>query len=314
MIQYCISVKNLYFGYKSIPVLDNISFDLEYGKVLGFLGSNGAGKTTTVKILSTLIKPLSGNVKIFGKDTLDFSNEIKERIGVVYQHPSFEESLTVERSLDLYGLLWDLKKDQRKFKIKELLEEFDLQKIKNIQTSELSIGQKRRVQVAREFMHNMELLFLDEPTVGLDPYARRLLLDYIKKKVKSGLTVFFTTHIMEEAEYLCDQIAIINKGKIITIDTPFGLKEKYGNVKIIEIKIDRLIDETTKKIIKSIALNEMDITYPKDNIIRINSINAQDLMSRLISAFSNYDILVDNISVNSPSLEDVFLTIIKENP
>ena len=213
---------------------------------------------------------------------------------------AFEESLTVERALDLYGLLWDLKKDQRKIRIRELLDEFDLQKIKNVQTSELSIGQKRRVQVAREFMHNMDLLFLDEPTVGLDPYARRLLLDFIKKKVNSGLTVFFTTHIMEEPEYLCDQIAIINKGKIITIDTPAGLKDKYGNVKMIEIKIDRKIDESIKRIIETITLNELDVTFPKEDTLRINSINAQELMSRMISIFSNNGILIENISVNSP--------------
>jgi len=311
--EHCISVKNLSFKYRSEQVLENISFDLEYGKVIGFLGSNGAGKTTTAKILSTLLKPLSGSVKIFGLDTIKFASDIKSRIGVVFQHPSFEESLTVERALDLYGLLWNLKKDQRKEKINEILDEFNLRQIKNTSIAELSIGQKRRVQVAREFMHDMNLLFLDEPTVGLDPYARRLLLDYIKRKVNSGLTVFFTTHIMEEAEYLCDQIAIINKGKIVTIDTPIGLKEKYGNTKIIEIKINRIIDEFVKRTIRSIIFNSSDVTFPKNNIIRINSIGAQDLMSRLISAFSKDGILIENISVNSPSLEDVFLTIIKES-
>jgi ABC-2 type transport system ATP-binding protein len=118
---------------------------------------------------------------------------------------------------------------------------------------------------------------------------------------------------MEEAEYLCDQIAIINKGKIVTIDTPIGLKEKYGNTKIIEIKINRIIDEFVKRTIRSIIFNSSDVTFPKNNIIRINSIGAQDLMSRLISAFSKDGILIENISVNSPSLEDVFLTIIKES-
>jgi ABC-2 type transport system ATP-binding protein len=311
--EHCISVKNLSFKYKSRQVLENISIDLEYGKVLGFLGPNGAGKTTTVKILSTLLKPFAGSVKIFGLDTTKFSSNIKERIGVVFQHPSFEESLTVERALDIYGLLWNLEKDQRKAKIKEILDEFHLRQIKDTSIAELSIGQKRRVQVAREFMHNMDLLFLDEPTVGLDPYARRLLLDYIKRKVNSGLTVLFTTHIMEEAEYLCDQIAIINKGKIVTIDTPIGIKEKYGNTKIIEIRINRIIDEFVRKTIRSIIFNTSDVTFPKNNIIRINSIGAQEVMSRLISAFSKDGVLIENISINNPSLEDVFLTIIKEN-
>ncbi len=311
---YCISVKDVCFAYnKSNHILQNISFDLEYGKVLGFLGSNGAGKTTTVKILSTILKPQSGSVTVFGKDTSKFSYEIKGRIGVVYQHPSFEESLTVERALDLYGLLWDIKKEQRKIKIKELLEEFDLEEIRNAQMSELSIGQKRRVQVAREFIHEMDLLFLDEPTVGLDPHARRLLLDYIKTKVRSGLTVFFTTHIMEEAEYLCDQIAIISKGKIVTIDTPAGLKQKYGDVKTIEIRIDCIIDQYIKRILETSSSNMSDISFPKSNIIRINSIDAQGIMSKMINSLSLSGIGVENVSINSPSLEDVFLTVIRSN-
>jgi ABC-2 type transport system ATP-binding protein len=309
----CISVDNLTFRYNSIPVLNDISFTIEYGKVLGFLGFNGAGKTTTVKILSTLLKPLSGKVTVFGMDISKHSNEIKERIGVVFQHPSFEENLTVKQALDVYGFLWGVRKDQRKIKVEQLLHDFDLDKIKNMNTSELSIGQKRRVQVAREFMHEMDLIFLDEPTVGLDPYARRLLLDYIRKKVSSGLTVFFTTHIMEEAEYLCDEIAIINKGKIITVDTPSALKERHGNIKIIEVKLGCHINESVKRMARSVVANQSVISFPKIDIIKINSPDAQDIMSKMITAFSNYNILVENISVNSPSLEDVFLTIIREN-
>lgn len=139
---------------------------------------------------------------------------------MILQESSYESRLTVQHSIDLYGLLWGIPQDKRRLKVKEILTEFDLQDIKDTVNDELSIGQRRRVQVAREFIHDMDLLFLDEPTVGLDPAARRTLLDHIKKQVKAGLTVFFTMHIMEEAEYLCDQIAIINKGKIIAFDRP----------------------------------------------------------------------------------------------
>src|ERR671933_1606099 len=235
--KYCISVFDLNQTYGSFHAIDGISFNVEYGKVFGFLGPNGAGKTTTIKILTTLIQPSSGTVKIFGKDILSHSMEIRKRIGVVMQQPSFEANLTVERALELYGFMWSLPSRKRKEKVIELLNAFDLENIRNIKNDELSIGQRRRVQVAREFMHDMDLLFLDEPTVGLDPSARRTLLDYIKRQVRDGLTVFFTTHIMEEAEYLCDEIAIINKGKIIATDTPAGLKQKYGGVKAVEIKL-----------------------------------------------------------------------------
>ncbi len=239
--QHCISVHELWKYYnKDIAAINGISLDVEYGKVFGFLGPNGAVKTTTIKILTTLIRPSSGKVYLFGKDIVKHSSEVRKRIGVVLQQPSFEANLTVERALDLYGFLWGLASEKRKDKLRGLLHAFDLESLRNIKNDELSIGQRRRVQVAREFMHEMDLLFLDEPVVGLDPSARRMLLDYIKRQVKAGLTVFFTTHIMEEAEYLCDEIAIINKGKILAFDTPAGLKQKYGGIKTIEIKFKNI--------------------------------------------------------------------------
>src|ERR671933_1478468 len=248
--QYCISVFDLHQTYGSFHAIDGISFNVEYGKVFGFLGPNGAGKTTTIKILTTLIQPSSGTVKIFDKDILLHSMEIRKRIGVVMQQPSFEANLTVERALDLYGFMWKLPARKRKEKVMELLDAFDLESLRNIKNDELSIGQRRRVQVAREFMHDMDLLFLDEPTVGLDPYARRTLLDFIKRQVRDGLTVFFTTHIMEEAEYLCDQVAIINRGKIIAFDTLTELKQKYGSVKAVEIKLKDLTAQSVMHIIR----------------------------------------------------------------
>src|ERR671920_2594751 len=236
--QHCISVYELMKYYNNdIRAINGISFNVKYGKVFGFLGPNGAGKTTTIKILTTLIRPSSGKVHIFGKDVVKHSSEVRKRIGVVLQQPSFEANLTVERALNLYGFLWGLAAKRRKDKLREILHAFDLESLRNTKNDELSIGQRRRVQVAREFMHDMDLLFLNEPTVGLDPAARRTLLDYVKKHVRGGLTVFFTTHIMEEAEYLCDEIAIINKGKIIATDTPAGLKQKYGGIKAVEIKL-----------------------------------------------------------------------------
>src|ERR687892_1294178 len=252
----CVSVSNLkkQYGNTNTFTLNGISFDVKYGTVFGFLGPNGAGKTTTLKILTTLLSPTSGSVSIFGKDVLKKQSEIKRKIGVVLQNPSFEANLTVERALDLYGLLWRLHDSKvRKNKVNEILSTFDLESIRNSKNDELSIGQRRRVQLAREFMHDddMDLLFLDEPTVGLDPSARRMLLDYIKKHVKSGLTVFFTTHIMEEAEYLCDEIAIIDHGKIIAFDTPTGLKQKYGEAKTIELTFKDALNKSFIDLLKS---------------------------------------------------------------
>ena len=323
----CIKVTNLkkQYGKDKPLVINDVSFAVKYGTVFGFLGPNGAGKTTTLKILTSLLNPSSGNVTIFGKDLIKKQSEIKRKIGVVSQNPSFEANLKVERSLDLYGLLWGLNdRKARKDKVKEILKTFDLESIKNSKNDELSIGQRRRVQLAREFMHDMDLLFLDEPTVGLDPSARRMLLDYIKKHVKSGLTVFFTTHIMEEAEYLCDEIAIIDNGIIIAFDTPIGLKQRYGGMnKSIEITFKDNLNEPFVDILKGIVKenekviddDELNYTYPEitlrgENAIKIEVNNIEKVISDIFLIVPKNGMEIENISVNSPSLEEIFLSIV----
>jgi ABC-2 type transport system ATP-binding protein len=308
--QHCISVRELRKYYNNdTRAIDGISFNVEYGKVFGFLGPNGAGKTTTIKVLTTLIRPSSGKVHIFGKEIVKHSSELRKRIGVVLQQPSFEANLTVERALNLYGFLWGLGTERRKDKLKDLLYAFDLESLRNTKNDELSIGQRRRVQVAREFMHDMDLLFLDEPTVGLDPSARRTLLDYIKKQVKAGLTVFFTTHIMEEAEYLCDEIAIIDKGKILAFDTPAGLKQKYGGSKAIEIKLKDTSAESVLHLVNRVA-NNSDIKIPETNTFSIGSVNAQEMVVKIFKLLSENGVQIESISMSPPSLEEVFLTIV----
>jgi ABC-2 type transport system ATP-binding protein len=294
---------------KKVHAINGISFNIKYGKVFGFLGPNGAGKTTTIKVLTTLISPSSGKVCIFGKDVVKHQSEIRSRIGVVSQQPSFEAHLTVERALDLYGLIWGLVGKRRKDKVREIIDAFDLNSISNTKNDELSIGQRRRVQVAREFMHDMDLLFLDEPTVGLDPSARRLLLDYIKNQVKYGLTVFFTTHIMEEAEYLCDEIAVIDKGKIIAFDTPAGLKQKYGDSKSIELGFKEVIDKSTIHLL-STTISESSINVTGTRTLTIRADNAQEIIIGIIQILSKNNIQLDSIAINPPSLEEVFLTIL----
>jgi ABC-2 type transport system ATP-binding protein len=306
----CISVSHLGKKYGNKTALDGISFEVKYGKVFGFLGPNGAGKSTTIKNLTTLLLPSSGNVKIFGLDVNKSSSAIRKRIGVVSQQPSSEANLTVERAMDLYGLMWGIERTKRKEKINEIIESFDLQEIRNIKSDELSIGQKRRVQVAREFIHEMDLLFLDETTVGLDPSARRVLLDYLKNQVKSGLTVFFTTHVMEEAEYLCDELAIINRGKIIAFDTPGGLKKKYGKENIIQIQLKERISPSILELAANISHNSQ-IIIDGENGLKISSIDAQNTLTKLIENFTIKGIKIVNVSISSPSLEDVFLTMVK---
>jgi ABC-2 type transport system ATP-binding protein len=319
--QYCISVKNLVKSYNTYHlkrnVIDDISFDIDYGKVFGFLGPNGAGKTTTIKILTGILQPTAGSIKILDKDIKKINNfkEVKRRIGVVTQNPSFESNLTVERSMELYGFLWGNSSNKNKDKVRELLEIFELTSIKEIRNEDLSIGQRRRVQIAREFLHDMDLLFLDEPTVGLDPRARRNLLNYIKKQVKHGLTVFFTTHIMEEVDYLCDQICIINQGKIIEFNTPQLLKQKYGSTKKIDIILQNPISKQIHDFFQKLSANSIDIENIErtENTFSITSNNPQNVLLSTVNFLFQNNIQIENIALNDPSIEDVFLKALKNN-
>ncbi len=304
----CITADNLYKYYGSVKAIDGISLNVDYGKVFGFLGPNGAGKTTAIKIFTTLIQPTSGKVSILGYDLMKQPNMIKQRIGVVQQKPSFESNLTVEGSLNLYGKLWNISNGERNKRVQDLLKMFAIEDIRNVKNEELSIGHRRRVQVAREFMHEMDLLFLDEPTIGLDPSARRTLLDYIKQRVREGLTVFFTTHIMEEAEYLCDEIAIINKGKIIAMDTPSGLKQKFGGVKIVEIKLKEPFNGIDK-VINSLGISG-NVELQDSTSIKISAHNAEQILISVIESLNKNNAQVASISVNPPSLEEIFLAMV----
>jgi ABC-2 type transport system ATP-binding protein len=289
-MEACIDVSDLRKSYGQVHAVDGISFAVEYGRVFGFLGPNGAGKTTTIKVLTTLVHPTSGTVKIFDRDIVRHSREIRKRVGVVLQEPSFEANLTVERALELYGLMWGVPAEKRRDRARELTEKFDL--------------------ISFRSMKNDDLLFLDEPTVGLDPAARRTLLNYVKKHVQGGLTVFFTTHIMEEAEYLCDEIAIINKGRIIATDTPAGLKQKYGGVKAVEIKLKDPSAQSIMRIIRPIAGSSSVVEAPAQDTIRISSAEAQEMLVKIIEALAKNGIQIESVSVNPPTLEEVFLTVI----
>ncbi len=298
-MEACIDISDLRKSYGQVLAVDGISFAVEYGRVFGFLGPNGAGKTTTIKVLTTLVHPTSGMVKIFDRDVVRHSREIRKRVGVVLQEPSFEANLTVERALELYGLMWGVPAEKRRDRARELTEKFDLMSFRSMKNDELSIGQRRRVQVAREFMHDMDLLFLDEPTVGLDPAARRTLLNYVKKHVQG-----------EEAEYLCDEIAIFNKGRIIATDTPAGLKQKYGGVKAVEIKLKDPSAQSIMRIIRPIAGSSSVVEAPAQDTIRISSAEAQEMLVKIIEALAKNGIQIESVSVNPPTLEEVFLTVI----
>lgn len=231
-----ISVSGLSHSYDGKHfVVNDVSFEVKRGEIFGLLGKNGAGKTTTIKVLTTLIHPTKGDVKVLGYDIKNQGMEIRKRIGVVQQEVAFEFS-SVKENFDLYGFLWGIPKQIREKRRNELIKTFGLEENVKTNAFDLSGGQKRRVQVAKEFMHDMELLFLDEPTVGLDPLMRRQILDLLRTKAREeNLTIIFTTHNLEEADYLCDRVAIMDLGRFQALDTTENLKRLYGESKAVEV-------------------------------------------------------------------------------
>ncbi|RMW37767.1 MAG: ABC transporter ATP-binding protein [Nitrosopumilus sp.] len=306
----CIDVSHLSKSYGSLKAVDDIVLSVKPGQVFGFLGPNGAGKSTTIKLLTTLIPPSNGSLTILGINAIENPLEIRHKIGVVLQQPSYEPTLSVEKSLDKYGMMWDVPKDQRKERMEQLLKDFDLVEIRKKRNEDLSIGQRRRVQVAREFMHDMDLLFLDEPTVGLDPSARRKLLDYLKNKVKTGLTIFYTTHILTEAEYLCDEIAIIDKGKIVTVDSPEALKNKFGKDKTIKI---HLLEKNSKISNLLEGISDCKINFESGTNIVIHSEQSELVLLKVLKILNDNDIEIEDLSAVPTNLEEIFLKMVREN-
>ena len=303
--------RSLFKSYDGINAVDGIDLDVNEGQIFGFLGPNGAGKSTVIKLLTTLIQPTSGKISVLEIDTAEEPLSIRKRIGVVLQQPSYEPTLTVEKSLEKYGMMWDIDKKTRMSRTEELLTSFNLVDIRKKKNEDLSIGQRRRVQVAREFMHDMDLLFLDEPTVGLDPSARRKLLDFLKNKVKeTGMTIFYTTHVLTEAEYLCDNIAIINNGKIITVDSPNELKNRFGNEKTIKIHISEQFMELSN-LLKEIP--DCNIERNDGIIITIHSTNSEIVLMNILKILNQNNIPINDLSAMPTNLEEIFLKVVSDS-
>lgn len=306
----CINVEHLTKSYGSIRAVNDLKLSVKSGQVFGFLGPNGAGKSTTIKLLTTLIPPSNGSISILGIDAVANPLQIRHKIGVVLQQPSYEPTLSVEKSLDKYGMMWNVPKHERKKRMENLLKDFDLVEIRKKRNEDLSIGQRRRVQVAREFMHDMELLFLDEPTVGLDPSARRKLLDYLKNKVKTGLTIFYTTHILTEAEYLCDEIAIIDKGKIITVDSPDALKNRFGKEKTIKIHLLKKQPEISTLLS---GILDCKIDFESGTNIIIHSEQSELVLLQVLRILNENNIEIEDLSAVPTNLEEIFLKMMRDN-
>lgn len=224
-----INVTNLTKIFNGFTAVDHISFSVTAGEIFAFLGPNGAGKSTTINMLTTLLRPTSGNILLNGHDPVSSPHKVRQSFGIVFQDPSLDEDLTAWENMDYHGILYSIPKDVRTQRIEELLKIVELWERRKDQVKKFSGGMKRRLEIARGLLHHPKILFLDEPTLGLDPQTRSLIWNYIKGLNQSeGTTIFLTTHYMEEAERVTHRIAIIDHGKIIVQGTPDELKKQTG--------------------------------------------------------------------------------------
>jgi ABC-2 type transport system ATP-binding protein len=283
--------------------VDKVSVDIAQGELFGLLGPNGAGKTTLVKMLSTLLKPAAGYAEVWGHDVTSRQEAVRRCIGVVFQDPSIDDKLTGRENLDFHGRMYGMSKELRDRRIDEVLALVDLTEKANIQLEAYSGGMQRRLEIARGLMHRPRVLFLDEPTLGLDVQTRRHIWDYIKTLNQTeGVTIFLMTHYMEEADYLCQRVAIIDKGSIIALDTPQNLKRLAGN-DIIAIEADS--DRNLRHLLKSFGWIEW---IKKENgVMNLGVKDGRSRIPEIVLAAHEAAITIKSISLHEPDLEDVFL-------
>jgi len=298
-----IILESLTKKFNGFTAVDNVSFTVEEGEVFGFLGPNGAGKTTTISMLATLLGLTLGEAHINGFNVKTQKDDVRKSIGIIFQDPSLDEELTAYENMDFHGRLYHIKKDIREKRIKELLKLVELDERKNDLVKKFSGGMRRRLEIARGLLHEPKVLFLDEPTLGLDPQTRNHIWEYIQKlNREKKVTVMITTHYMEEADKLCDRVAIIDKGKIIALDTPKNLKDGIGG--------DLITVETPDA--ESLCPLVQEFSWFKssnqhDGFVTFNVMDAEKHIAGIANLSCQNNIEIKSINVHKPTLEDVFL-------
>lgn len=293
-----IRVENLTKKFNGLTAVDHVNFEVKKGEIFGFLGPNGAGKSTTINMLSTILLPTEGEAFINNFNVLSQRDDVRKSIGLVFQDPSLDDRLTAAENLRFHARLYGVPNDVYKKREKEVLQLVDLWDRKNEVIKNFSGGMKRRLEIARGLIHYPVVLFLDEPTLGLDPQTRAHLWDYILKlKREKEMTIFMTTHYMNEAEY-CDRIAIIDHGKIVALDTPMNLKKQVGGdiIRMTSRQKDNLKIELERRY--GLEVKE------EDGALQIEITDGEKFLPRL---FNELDTKIDSIELRKPTLDDVFL-------
>lgn len=289
--------------FGSLTAVNRVSIDVEQGEVFGLLGPNGAGKSTIISMLCTILKPTSGTALVNGYDVVRDPSRVRKSIGIVFQDPSVDDRLTGRENLEMHADLYGVPESEERSQIERVLDLVELSDRSNDIVRTYSSGMRRRLEIARSLVHTPKILFLDEPTIGLDPQSRDHIWSYVRELLKSeDLTIILTTHYMEEADRLCNRVAIIDHGQIVALDSPESLKEKLGGETItVRTKNNPLFIEKIQEsgIVRSavIAGGEVKMTVE----------SAHTLLPQVVGIAAANKIFIESISLQEPQLDDVFL-------
>jgi ABC-2 type transport system ATP-binding protein len=300
-----VEVENLTKQFGDFVAVDALSFNVGHGEIFGLLGPNGAGKSTLIRMLTTLVPPTSGTALVGGFDIVRAANDVRQSIGVIPQAMTSDLDLTADENMSIYAKLYGIPRDKRRRAIQQLLEEVDLEKWHDKPVKMFSGGMRRRLEIARGLVHEPKIFFLDEPTTGLDPVSRVSVWEMLTRlKSERDLTILVTTHYMDEADKLCDRIAIIDHGKLVALDSPLKLKASIPGKNILEVSLSDVPPgwlETLK------SLPEVADVKADDHIFRISSNNGPRTTVELMDAARKAGITITSLSVQSTTLDDVFV-------
>ncbi len=303
MTRTIIEVEGLYHRFGDVAAVDGISFSVNEGEIFSFLGPNGAGKSTAINVLITLLRIQQGNATVAGYNVGTNPQKVRDSIGVVFQDVTLDRDMTCREILEFHGRLYRMPSAERRQRIDELLSLVQLDAKRDVRTKHLSGGMKRRLEIARGLMTRPKVLFLDEPTIGLDPQTRMRMWDYIKAVNEEGTTIFLTTHYMDEADRLSDRISIIDHGRIIATGTPYELKNTLGE--------DLIYLETDDLAGTSAALSDMDLvkemTQKSRGIVAMLNGDGTKILPLIIEKLGGKGIRVNVVNLKKPSMDDVFL-------
>jgi ABC-2 type transport system ATP-binding protein len=300
-LEHLIIIRNLVKQYQNLTAVDNLSLDICNNEVFGLLGQNGAGKTTIIHMLATLLKPTAGSATVNGFDIVKEPAKVRASIGIVFQAPSSDDMLTGYENLKLHSLLYSVPRKIREKRISDVLELVDLTERQHDQVKKYSGGMRRRLEIARGILHKPKILFLDEPTLGLDPRSRESMWKYIRKLVQEEkITIILTTHYMEEADFLCDRIGILDRGKIIALDTPSQLKEIVSGNDIIKLRLEKK-DEDYDTLLKDLSFIHRISTDVDGSVILLVE-NASRNLPKILKKVN-----AESVEFSNRNLNDVFI-------